>query len=198
MVQYRFIQLARQGNSKAIATLLNSKLHPEGINAKASVVNSWLHILLESDELPDRYSTINVVRNQLIELAPDSIKRVKLLFKRYIDEYPTWGQEFDLELSYLSDLNLTSFSARKQNRFYPNSKINSIKNPGLNNLRMSETTLGIVGIILFMALVVFIGKMLLNQSSQTPQQEKLRIQNLELRIQNSEFQKRLIRSIWHS
>ncbi len=168
MVQYRFIQLAKQGNSKAIATLLNSKLHPEGINAKASVVNNWLHILLESDELPDRSSIIDVVRNQLLELAPDSIKRVKLLFKRYIDDYATWGQEFDLELSSLSDLNLTNFHDNQQNGFYSNSKINSVKNKGLNNFRMSQITLGIVVIILFMALVVFIGKMLVKQSSPTP------------------------------
>jgi len=181
MVQYRFVQLAKQGNSKAIATLLNSKLHPQGINAKASVVNSWLHILLESDELPDRSSTIDVVRDQLIELAPESIKRVKLLFKRYIDDYATWGQEFDLELSYLSDLNLTNFSDRKHNGFYPKSKINNIKNQGLNNIKMSQITLRIVLIILFMALVVFIGKILLKQSSQTPKQEKFRTHNLELR-----------------
>ncbi len=182
MVQYRFIQLAKQGNSKAIATLLNSKLHPEGINAKATVVNSWLHILLESDELPDRSSIIDVVRKQLLELAPDSIKKVKLLFKRYIDDYATWGQEFDLELSSLSDLNLTNFYDSQQNGFYSKSKINSIKNKGLNNLRMSQITLGIVVIILFMALVVFIGKMLVKQSSPTPKQEKFRIQNSEFRI----------------
>ncbi|NES04664.1 MAG: hypothetical protein F6K22_18620 [Okeania sp. SIO2F4] len=168
MVQYRFIQLAKQGNSKAIATLLNSKLHPEGINTKASVVNSCLHILLESDELPDRSSIINVVRNQLLELAPDSIKRVKLLFKRYIDDYATWGQELDLELSSLSDVNLTNFYDNQQNGFYSESKINSIKNQGLNNLKMSQITLGIVVIILFMALVVFIGKMLVKQSLLTP------------------------------
>ncbi len=182
MVQYRFIQLAKQGNSKAIATLLNSKLHPEGINAKATVVNSWLHILLESDELPDRSSIIDVVRKQLLELAPESIKRVKLLFKRYIDDYATWGQEFDLELSSLSDLNLTNFYDNQQNGFYSKSKINSIKNKGLNNLRMSQITLGIVVIILFMALVVFIGKILVKQSSPTPKQEKFRIQNSEFRI----------------
>ena len=182
MIQYRFIQLAKQGNSKAIATLLNSKLHPEGINAKASVVNSWLHILLESDELPERSYTIDVVKNQLMQLAPESIKRVKLLFKRYIDDYATWGQEFDLELSSLSDLSLTSFSDSQQNGFDPKSKINSIKNQGLNNFKMSQITLGIVVIILFIALVVFISKMLVKQSSPTPKQEKFRIQNSEFRI----------------
>ncbi len=168
MLQYRFIELAKQGNSKAIATLLNGKLHPQGINAKASFVNGWFHILLESDELPDRSSIIDLVRNQLIELAPESIKRVKLLFKRYCDDYATWTQEFDLELSSLSGLSSIRFSDNKQNGFYPNQEINSIKNQGLNNFRMSQITLGIVVVILFMALVVFIGKMLVKQPSPTP------------------------------
>ena len=172
MVQYRFIELAKQGNSKAIATLLNSKLQPEGIKVKASVVNSWLHILLESDELPDRSSTIYLVRNQLLKLKLDSIKRVKLLFKRYIDEYPTWGQEFDLELSSFSNLGFSIFSNNKTSRFYSKHKINNIKNQALNNLRMSYMTLGIVIIILFITLIIFIDKTLIKQSSQTPNSGK--------------------------
>ena len=168
MVQYRFIQLARQGNSKAIATLLNSKLHPEGINAKVSMFNSWLHILLESDELPDRSPIIDLIRSQLLELKLDSIKRIKLLFKRYIDEYPTWGQEFDLKLNSSPNFNLGSFSDNKQNELDPKSKINNIKNQSFNNLRMSQITLVIVVILLLVALVVFIQKTLVKQSSQNP------------------------------
>ena len=110
MVQYRFIQLARQGNSKAIATLLNNKLHSKGINAKVSVVNNCLYILLESDELPERSIIIYIVRNQLLEVKLDAIKIVKLSFKRYIDKYPTWGQTFDLKLNSLSSLKSAVFS----------------------------------------------------------------------------------------
>jgi hypothetical protein len=168
MLQYRFIDLAKQGNSKAIATLLNGKLHPQGINAKASFINGWLHILLESEELPDKSYTINLVRNQLIELAPESIKKVKLLFKRYSDNYANWGQEFDLELNSLSGLSLPNFPDNKHTELNLETKINGIKNQGLNNLRMSQITLGIVVVILLMAVVVFIGKMLVKQQLKTP------------------------------
>ncbi|MGK7918997.1 MAG: hypothetical protein AB4080_03170 [Trichodesmium sp.] len=168
MLQYRFIDLAQQGNSKAIATLLNGKLHPQGINAKASFVNGWLHILLESEELPDKSSTINLVRNELIELAPESIKKVKLLFKRYSDDYATWTQEFDLELNSFSRLIVPIYPENKDKELSLETRKNGIKNPSLNNLRMSQITLMIVVVILLMALVIFIGKMLVEKQLETP------------------------------
>ena len=168
MIEYKFVELAKQGNSKAIATLLNGKLHPQGINAKANVVNGWLHILLEADELPDILPTINMVQNQLIELAPEPIKRVKLLVKRYSDDYAKWGQEFDLELSSLSSLNLPKFSDDEPTEFEPETEINRIKNQGWNNLKISQITLGIVVVIVFIALLVFIGKIWVKRSSQIP------------------------------
>ncbi|NEP04779.1 MAG: hypothetical protein F6K25_04290 [Okeania sp. SIO2G4] len=167
MVQYRFIELAKQGNSKSIATLLNGTLHPQGINAKVSAVNGWLHILLESEELPERSYIVDIVRHQLIELAPESIKRVKLLIKRYRDDYAIWGQEFDLTLNSSSSLTWPNFDDNQQYRFDSKPKINTIKNRSWNHLKISKITLGIVVVILFMAVVVFISKMLVKRSPQT-------------------------------
>ncbi|NES65178.1 MAG: hypothetical protein F6K24_07890 [Okeania sp. SIO2D1] len=167
MVEYRFIELAKQGNSKSIATLLNGTLHPQGINAKVSAVNGWLHILLESEELPERSYIVDIVRHQLIELAPESIKRVKLLIKRDRDDYATWGQEFDLKLNSSSSLTLPNFDDHKQYRFDSKPKINTIKNKSWNHLKMSKITLGIVVVILFMALAVFISQMSVKRSPRT-------------------------------
>ena len=61
-----------------------------------------------------------------------------------------------------------SFSDNKQNELDPKSKINNIKNQSFNNLRMSQITLVIVVILLLVALVVFIQKTLVKQSSQNP------------------------------
>ena len=167
MVQYRFIELAKQGNSKSIATLLNGTLHPQGINAKVSAVNGWLHILLESEKLPDRSYIVEIVRHQLIELAPESIKRVKLLIKRYSDDYAIWSQEFDLELNYSSSLIWHNVDDRQHYRFDSKSNINTIKNRNWNHLIMSQITLGIVVVILLMAVFVFISKMSVKRSPQT-------------------------------
>lgn len=168
MMNYRFIELAKQGNAKAIATLLNGKLHPQDINAKTNVVNGWLHILLEAEELPNSISLINLVHHELVELAPESIKKVKILVKRYSDDYARWGQEFDLELNSLSALSAPNFSDDKPPNFSPETEINKIKNRGWNNFTISQITLGIVVVILFMALLVFINKILVKRSSQIP------------------------------
>ena len=167
-MKHRFIELAKQGNYKAIATLLNGKLHPEGINAKVNIVNGWLHILIEADELADKNILIDMVQNELIELAPESIKRVKILVKTYRDDYARWGQEFDLELSSLSALSLPNISDHQQTQIYPETQINKIKNRGWNNFRISQITLGIVVVILSLALLLFIGKILVKRSSQIP------------------------------
>ncbi|MDJ0555385.1 MAG: hypothetical protein QNJ68_13270 [Microcoleaceae cyanobacterium MO_207.B10] len=171
MIKYRFFELAKQGNSKAIASLLNGKLRPEGINAKVNAINGWLHILIEADELPDKNILINMVQNELIELAPESIKRVKILLKRYSDDYARWGQEFDLELNLLSRLSLQNFVDNKQAQIHPKTDINNIKNRGWNNLRISQITLGIVVVILLLALLVFIGKIFVNRSSKIPKSD---------------------------
>ncbi|NET17186.1 MAG: hypothetical protein F6K08_32430, partial [Okeania sp. SIO1H6] len=130
-------------------------------------VNGWLHILLESEELPERSYIVDIVRHQLIELAPESIKRVKLLIKRYRDDYAIWGQEFDLTLNSSSCLTWPNFDDNQQYRFDSKPKINTIKNRSWNHLKISKITLGIVVVILFMAVVVFISKMLVKRSPQT-------------------------------
>lgn len=167
MVQYRFIELAKQGNSKSIATLLNGTLHPQGINAKVSAVNGWLHILLESEKLPERSYIVDIVRHQLIELAPESIKRVKLLIKRYGDDYATWGQEFDLKLNSSSGLIWHNFDDNQIHIFDSEQNINTIKKKSWNNLRISQITLGIVVVILLMAVVIFISKTSVKRSPKT-------------------------------
>ncbi|NEP44578.1 MAG: hypothetical protein F6K35_37350, partial [Okeania sp. SIO2H7] len=55
----------------------------------------------------------------------------------------------------------------QQYRFDSKPKINTIKNRSWNHLKISKITLGIVVVILFMAVVVFISKMLVKRSPQT-------------------------------
>ena len=46
--QASLLAQAKQGDPKAIATLLNHKLQSKGITTRASVKNSCLHIMLEA------------------------------------------------------------------------------------------------------------------------------------------------------
>ena len=51
----QLLQMAREGNAKAIATLLTRSLQDEGIRALAKVEGEYLHVILEGQEIaPDR------------------------------------------------------------------------------------------------------------------------------------------------
>ncbi|MDX2241681.1 MAG: hypothetical protein NW224_13435 [Leptolyngbyaceae cyanobacterium bins.302] len=50
--QISVLAQARQGDAKAISSLLNQKLQPKGITAKASIKNSCLHIMTRSSKSP--------------------------------------------------------------------------------------------------------------------------------------------------
>ncbi|NJK27379.1 MAG: hypothetical protein HC925_00690 [Coleofasciculaceae cyanobacterium SM2_3_26] len=48
------LTLAKQGDTQAIAALLNRQLQSKGITARATLKGCCLHVLLESDTTPDR------------------------------------------------------------------------------------------------------------------------------------------------
>lgn len=52
--QPNFIELAKQGNAKAIATLMNRQLIPKGTKAKARHTHKYccLEMILETDAVP--------------------------------------------------------------------------------------------------------------------------------------------------
>ena len=48
------LELAKQGYSNAIATLINRSLQPKGITAKAGIDENCPQIMLESNQVPDK------------------------------------------------------------------------------------------------------------------------------------------------
>jgi len=93
--QPNLTELAKQGNAKAIATLMNQKLQPEGISAKASRKNDCLKVVLETDEVPNQQNLVAFVLAEMICLEVKSITKVKVygLQQRTFDF--AWHQEFD-------------------------------------------------------------------------------------------------------
>ncbi|MEW6494680.1 MAG: hypothetical protein AB1589_19515, partial [Cyanobacteriota bacterium] len=68
MTQPNLSKLAKQGNPKAIAALINRSLKPKGITAKACLEeNGCLQVILESSQVPPR-SLIRFIRQGLISL----------------------------------------------------------------------------------------------------------------------------------
>ncbi len=93
--QPELLELAKQGNAKAIASLMNQKLQPEGISAKASRKNDCLKVVLEADDVPNQQNLVAFVIAEMICLEVKSITKVKVygLQQRTFDF--AWCQEFD-------------------------------------------------------------------------------------------------------
>jgi hypothetical protein len=88
-------ELAKQGNAKAIATLMNRLLQPNGITAKAALKHGCLQVILESAQVPSP-SWVTVLHKGLLSLGVTSIKQVKVYGRQVGKEIPGWSQEFKL------------------------------------------------------------------------------------------------------
>jgi len=95
MTQPSLSKLAKQGNPKAIAVLMNRSLQPSGITAKLALKNGCLKIMLESAQVPAT-NLVRIIHKGLIGLGVKSIERVKVYGKQVGKERPAWCQEFQL------------------------------------------------------------------------------------------------------
>lgn len=98
--QPNLLQLAKQGDPKAIAALMNRTLSTKGITAKAALKDVCLHILLESDHAPNQKILVAFIRKGITNLAITSVERVKIYGKCLNEEIPAWNQELELAGKY--------------------------------------------------------------------------------------------------
>lgn len=97
-------QLAKQGNPKAIAAMLNRSLQPKGITAKASVKNGCLQIMLEARKVPPKQPYVDSLRKGLTNLMPAAIQKVRVYGKQADEDVPEWLEEFNLSVQPIQDL----------------------------------------------------------------------------------------------
>ncbi|HBB31628.1 MAG TPA: hypothetical protein DDZ80_15845 [Cyanobacteria bacterium UBA8803] len=88
-------ELARQGNPKAIAAVLNRSLQPKGITVKAILDQRCLQLMLISAQVP-AIELVRVIRDGLSRLGIESIEQVKIYGKQAGEDIPDWHQEFEL------------------------------------------------------------------------------------------------------
>ncbi len=96
MTQENLRQLAKQGNPKALATLINQSLKPKNITAKVSLKDDCLQVLLESAQIPKQQAMVSFMRNGLTKLEVESIKTVKVFGRQVGEESPAWSQSFEM------------------------------------------------------------------------------------------------------
>lgn len=94
--QSNLLELAKQGNARAIATLINRQLEPKGITAKTALKNGCLQIMLESAQAPNQQSLVAFVRKGITSLGAESIERVMVYGRQTDEEFPVWSEELEL------------------------------------------------------------------------------------------------------
>ena len=92
--QYQLVEMARQGKPKAIAQLINQLLQPKGITATAGYKDGWLHVILESAEVPNQQATATYIHKKLGTLKSKYLTQVKIHGRQLGSKTISWTQEF--------------------------------------------------------------------------------------------------------
>ncbi|MEH2338846.1 hypothetical protein [Nostoc sp.] len=99
MTQPNILKLAKQGDTQAIASLMNRHLHPKGITAKVAFKDACLEVILESAQVPNQQILVAFIRKGLTALGAASIERVKVNGQQTGKGFPAWSKEFDLGIA---------------------------------------------------------------------------------------------------
>jgi hypothetical protein len=89
-------ELARKGDPKAIATLMNRKLEPKGITAKAAARHGCLQIQLESEQIPNQAALVKFVQTGLDSLGAEGLNAVRIYGYQAGVSVPAWEEEINL------------------------------------------------------------------------------------------------------
>ncbi|MHC5757901.1 hypothetical protein [Nostoc sp.] len=81
MTQPNLLELAKQGDAQAIASVINYLFQPKGITAKVILKDGCLQIMLESFQVPEQESSVTFIRKLIVNLQATPIKYVKIYGK---------------------------------------------------------------------------------------------------------------------
>jgi poly-gamma-glutamate capsule biosynthesis protein CapA/YwtB (metallophosphatase superfamily) len=95
--QQDILNLAKEGDARAIAFLIGQALQTFGVTAKGSLENDTLHLLLEAEQLPAEEACLRVAVKGLQRLQPNNIYGVTLYGRREGQQLPAWTQTVELK-----------------------------------------------------------------------------------------------------
>lgn len=90
------LELAKQGDEAAIISIMNYFLKDKGITAKAVHKEDCLLVILKSDQVPEKKSSVAFIKNLMMKLKVPSIKSVKVYGKQTSQQSPDWEECIDL------------------------------------------------------------------------------------------------------
>jgi len=95
VTQSQLLNLAKQGNPQAIASLMNSVLEPKGVTTTAELMDDCLSITVQSEKPLNQAAIVSFVRSGIGALGAASIRKVKVSAQK-AGRSPVWTEEFQL------------------------------------------------------------------------------------------------------
>lgn len=99
MAEPNTLKLAKQGNPKAIAAMINRSLRAKQIIAKVNRKDDCLQVLVESAQIPNQKATVSFIRQGLSKLGVETIKTVQVYGRQKGQDSLAWNQSFEIESS---------------------------------------------------------------------------------------------------
>lgn len=96
MTQPNLLELAKQGDAKAIASVMNHLLKDEGITAKAIQKDNSLLVILESAQVPEQISSVEFIHKLMMKLGIESIESVTVYGKQAGQPSSAWMKTLNL------------------------------------------------------------------------------------------------------
>lgn len=106
MAQTNLLELAKQGDPQAIATLMNRSLQPRGMTASVDRQGNCLYVMLQAEQVPNRQVLTAFVQNGISNLGVSSIQLVKIAGQQFGMAEPAWTQDLQIDRPALDDLGL--------------------------------------------------------------------------------------------
>jgi hypothetical protein len=91
------LELAKQGDVKAIACLINRSLKAKEIKAQVNLKDGCLLVVLESATIPNKQVLSQFVLNGISKLGVDSIYKLRIYGRLVGGTKSAWSQEFTLK-----------------------------------------------------------------------------------------------------
>lgn len=99
MAEPNTLKLAKQGNPKAIAAMINRSLRAKHIVAKVNRQDDCLQVLVESAQVPNQKAMVSFIRQGLTKLGVEAIKTVQVYGRQKGQDSFAWNQSFEIESS---------------------------------------------------------------------------------------------------
>ncbi|MBE9177749.1 hypothetical protein IQ268_04035 [Oculatella sp. LEGE 06141] len=96
MTQPNLLELARQGDPQAIATLMNRSLQPRGMVATVARQGDRLQVALAADQVPNRQVLTTFVRNGINNLRPQFVRTVDIVAHQTGATEPSWMEALEI------------------------------------------------------------------------------------------------------